>query len=231
LNYFITSIPKSGTHLLASFVNAVAGEYPTSVKKEHDRKFDYGRYARAANLVGHIRARQISENSSLASLFASRRVLVLVRDPRAICNSMLHFLGSSHHDYHAKALQRIEHFPFDERIMSIAKGLVAEDGRFMVPELTKMCSGFVELTKMHPDAHLLRYEDFFDVDSMGDRLAGIFEIDRTHARACLSTALSGGSRTKREGDPNGWRAAYSPKLRRHFKDNYGAVLASLGYEP
>jgi hypothetical protein len=229
MSYFITSIPKSGTHLLATVIQDLTGAYPRSVKKIDGRDTVYGGYEPSESLVGHFRARAIRNNESLAKLFSERQVLVLVRDPRAICNSMLHHLMTSRHRRHQEGRDQVQALPFNEQIIRVSKGLFAADGRNIVAELAKMCTGFAEIKKLYPDAVFLRYEDFFDPAFTAEKMPGIFGIDAQRAREVVDRALTGGSRTKREGNPNGWRAVFDADLVNYFDINYGGLINQLGY--
>lgn len=229
MSYFITSIPKSGTHLLATVVKDVTGTYPETVKKLSGRKRIYPEYKPTENLVGHFRTKAIRNIESLSELFAQRRVLALVRDPRAICNSMLHHLRTSHSPIHIEGWGQLKALPFNEQIIQMSKGLYAADGREIVAEITKMCEGISDITTLYPDAVVIRYEDFFDPEFVAGRLPAIFGIDAQRARDCVDRALAGDSRTKREGNPTGWRTAWDTELVDYFNGQYGKLVTDLGY--
>jgi hypothetical protein len=230
MSYFITSIPKSGTHLLATVVQDLTGAYPRSVKKKAGRDSEYGPFKPTESLVGHFRARGIRSNDTLAGLFAERQVLVLVRDPRAICNSMLHHLMTSTNKYHTEGREQVADLPFNEQIVKISKGLFAKDGRNIVADLEKMCSGFADIAKLYPSAIFMRYEDFFDPEFVATKMPGIFGIEPQQARDVVDRALAGGSRTKREGNPTGWRSAWDSDLVNYFNINFGGLITELGYQ-
>lgn len=229
MGYFITSIPKSGTHLLASLVREITGEYPTSVKKSLSENADYEKYARFQNLVGHFRINNIEESRSLKDLFLARRVLVMIRDPRAICNSMLHYLMKSENQRHVEIRKKILGLSFDDQIIQISRGIVSDDRSFKVPELSVACAGFLEIIDRIPSSTLFRYEDFFVGDRNMEKIAVCFGVDTERARVCLNNAISGGSKTKREGTPDSWKSAFSPSLVSYFDENYRDLIAGLGY--
>lgn len=228
--FFITAIPKSGTHLLASLVSKITGEYPTSVRKVRGENASYEEYGAFNNLVGHFRLAAIEGSDSLRNLFVNRQTLVLVRDPRAICNSMLHYLMASENAYHLMIRQKLVGLTFDEQIMQLSKGLLSDDGSYEQPGLDKLCGGFIEILGRYPQATLFRFEELFDDEVAVNKISGVFGIEASRAHECLADAIQGGSRTKREGKPDGWRAAFSQNLMEYFDTQYGALIAQLGYK-
>lgn len=229
MSYFITSVPKSGTHLVATIVADVTGAYPLTVKKLNKRA-TYPTFDPAASLVGHFRAKSIRNNPSLTKLFAERKVLLLVRDPRAICNSMLHHLMTSNNNYHREGLAMVQGLPFNKQIITISKGLYAKDGTEIVADLQRMCTGFDEIRELLPNTVRLRYEDFFDPAFVTERLPGVLGVDQEQARQCVERALASDSRTKRIGNPHNWRSAWDEELTRHFNTTFGGLIEQLGYQ-
>lgn len=228
--YFITSIPKSGTHLLATIVGDITGNYPQSVKKRTPG-IPYGEYAQTTNLVGHFRAFNILSSESLAALFGERQTLILIRDPRAVCNSMVHQLMTSSNAYHREAWAQISALPFNEQVMKVARGIFARDGTLIVADLASICDGFHEITLLYEGAQLLRYESLFEPAFATERMPELFGIDAPSSRAVLERALAGPTRTKREGKPDGWRAAFDDELMGFFSSNYSELLERMGVAP
>ena len=230
---FITSIPKSGTHLLASLVREVTGTYPTSVKeKKNSATYDFSVFSKLPNLLGHYRISHVKGSDSLRDLFAKRKVIVLVRDPRDICNSMLHYLYSSTNLNHVAARQRLLDLDYESQIIKIAEGFRVQERDFGVPNIRNCCSGFLEIAEEFKSAHVIRYEEFFDEDSFSRVIQSIFSINKDQAIHTLCIALSGGSRTKRNdgASPNQWRSLFSDRLKTYFSNNFSDVIASLGYD-
>jgi hypothetical protein len=230
MKVFITSIPKSGTHLLASVLQHLQGEYPTSLKKKRDPAESYSEYEKFDGLVGHIRANHLAENESLSTLFTTRKILILVRDPRAICNSMVHYLLSSTNANHLLVRDQIASLSYAEQVIAVSKGLRSPDRKFMVPELAKMCTGFVEIQQSHTDSFLFRYEDLLDVEPASQELANVLGTDPQRTLDSLTAAIAGPSRTKREGRPDGWRDAFNGELADYFRASYSGLIKDLGYE-
>jgi hypothetical protein len=229
MSYFITSVPKSGTHLVATIVQDLTGSYPITVKKLAKRAV-YPTFDPAQSLVGHFRAKTIRNNLTLAKLFNDRKVLLLVRDPRAICNSMLHHLMTSSNKYHAEGREMIQGLPLNEQLIKISKGLFAKDGTEIVADLDRMCTGFDEIREVVPHSVRLRYEDFFDAKVVSERLPEIFGIEAARAEQCVERALATDSRTKRVGNPDNWRSAWDEDVTRHFNSTFGSLIEKLGYQ-
>jgi len=229
MSYFITSVPKSGTHLVATIVQEVSGSYPRSLKKLPGKHAVYPEIEPEVSLVGHFRVTSIRRNPSLAKLFNERKVLLLVRDPRAICNSMLHHLMTSRNKYHTEGREQVAGLPFNEQIIRISRGLFASDGTNIVPDIEKMCMGVYEIRKLLPDTVRLRYEDFFNPKFVVRRLPDVFSIDAENAQKVVETALAGDSKTKRVGDPNGWRSVWDSDLTNYFNTTHGELIEKMGY--
>lgn len=230
---FISSIPKSGTHLLSSLIETWSGLPVISVKeKANYEDFDFLKYSNYPNLVGHYRVSHIRTNSSLRELFLNRTVIVVIRDPRDLCNSMLHYVLKSKNKMHRVAAQQLNGLSYEEQIIRIATGITDDTGVAITPSLDKWCSGFIELQDEFSHASLLRYEDFFEIDSISKSMAQILSIPINEASSLVGKALSSGSKTKREGGarPVQWRSIYSDYLIKFFENNHGNTIKYLGYE-
>lgn len=230
---FISSIPKSGTHLLSSLVESWSGTPVISVKEKTNYKdFDFIKYANYPNLVGHYRVSHIRANSSLRELFLKRTVIVVIRDPRDLCNSMLHYVLKSTNKMHQVAAQQLNGLSYEEQIIRIATGIADANGVAITPSLDKWCQGFIELQDEFSHATILRYEDFFEIDTISKSMAQVLSISISEANSLVGTALSSGSKTKREGGakPAQWKSMYSDFLNNYFQLNYGNLINYLGYE-
>lgn len=230
---FISSIPKSGTHLLSSLVEYWSGLPVVSVKEKANYKdFDFLKYENYPNLVGHYRFSHIRANSSLRELFLNRTVIVVIRDPRDLCNSMLHYVLKSTNKMHQVAAQQLNGLSYEEQIIRISTGITDIDGVSITPSLDKWCSGFIELQSEFSHVAILKYEDFFEIDSISKSIAQIFSIPVNEASSLVEKALSLGSKTKRESGarPAQWRSVYSDYLLRFFENNYGNTIKYLGYD-
>ena len=92
----LTSIPKSGTHLLATVIENIVGDYSVTLRKNLDPQSRYARKAIRRQVVGgHLRISAIM-SPNYFPFFSDRKVIALIRDPRDICNSMIHYIEKSH---------------------------------------------------------------------------------------------------------------------------------------
>jgi len=227
--FFITSIPKSGTHLLSSLVHLHTGQPCISVKKD---VVDFSRFADHLNLVGHWRSSQVRKREDLHALVAHRNLLIMVRDPRDICNSMLPYVLQSQNPLHQAAAEKLRGLAYDEQIRLIAHGFSVEHASYGMPNVREACSGFSDLKrKLFPDARIFRYEDFFEEAKIVPLIAEAFSIGAKRALDLTTRALTGESKTKRAGGarPNQWRERFSPALKRMFAQEYADVLEAFGY--
>lgn len=218
---------------MSSLVESWSGSPVISVKEKANYKdFNFEKYLNYPNLVGHYRLSHIRGNSSLRDLFVKRNVIVMIRDPRDICNSMLHYLLKSTNRMHQVASKQLIGLSYDEQIMLIAEGISDSNDVAITPSLEKWCSGFIELQEEVSDAFVLRYEDFFEINSISKFLSQIFTINEIKARSLVESALLSGSKTKREGGakPVQWRSVYSENLKEYFEVNHGAIIERLGYK-
>ena len=231
--FFITSAPKSGTHLLATLVSIATGESVISVKeKKRLPDIDFSKYDGYSNLAGHYRIGHVRSSTSLRKLFESRNRIVLIRDPRDLCNSMLHYLECSTNQVHKKAADRLRGLKYEERIIQIADGVKGSDGISILPSLRKWSSGFVELLEEFPESTLIRYEDFFVDDSLAPSVSRLLQVPQSTAKDLIMRALQSGSKTKRisgGGRPRQWEQAFSDELKNYFASNYAELIHSVGY--
>ena len=224
----ITSIPKSGTHLLATVVKNIFGEYAATVHKNIDIETKYAKKTLSRKVVsGHMRIEAIT-SPQYSPFFMDRKIAVLVRDPRDICNSMVHYLETSHKEDHKAFYMAISDLDHEEKIRMVARGIRLDGQKFSVPSIDKACSGFLEIAENLPDSTIFRYEEFFD-DGIVERLSDFFEVPKDLARSAVSSSLGANTRTKREGKKQQWRQNFSQELKDFFDENFGSTIRYLGY--
>lgn len=226
---FISSMPKAGTHLLATVMQDLFGEYPVPVRKKVPGEvIDFAQFASHSLLMGHFRASSVQQNPALQALMQGRKILILIRDPRDVCNSMLHYLLQSSHPLHRKVQPMLLGLPYAEQIKAVAAGLAAPDRSFKVARLQAHCGGFVEVAQLLPQACVLRYESFFDGQASAT-LAAFLELDQDHIAGAIDNALRSGSKTKRAGIASAWRDNFDPALQSFFIAHHGDIIRQLGY--
>lgn len=229
---FITSIPKSGTHLLATVIEQATGEYPVSVKKYGlDENSNLSKYQDIKGLIGHFRVAQLESNESLKYHFAKRKIIILIRDPRDICNSMLHYLERSVNSHHKNVASLLEHMDYDSKIKAVASGLISSDKSFKVANLTQLCSGFIEIQHLFPEqTTIIKYEDFFTENIARDKIAKFLDIDQQSAERYIQNALSSETKTKNIGLPYAWKKNFNDHLKSFINESHSDIIRQLGYE-
>lgn len=185
---FITSTPKTGTHLLAQTLEMLTGHYSVSVKKNNlANTDDYLRFQEYPNLVGHFRLSHVTKNMALRQLMYIRKVFILIRDPRDVCNSMLHYLEQSANPDHIAATKQLLGLSYQDKTKAAASGITIPGLKFTV---ASHCSGFIELADTLPHACLLRYAHFFSDDSLPETIANFLECETHLVKECLNKALN-----------------------------------------
>ncbi len=227
---FISSMPKAGTHLLATVMQELFGEYPVPVRKKVPGEvIDFAQFASHPLLMGHFRAGSVQQNPALQALMQGRKILILIRDPRDVCNSMLHYLLQSSHPLHRKVQPLLQGLDYSEQIKAVAAGLDASDRSFKVGRLQAHCGGFIEVAQLLPQACVLRYESFFAGHASAS-LATFLELDQDRVANAIDNALRSGSKTKRAGIAFAWRDNFDPALQAFFIVHYGDIIQKLGYQ-
>ena len=226
---FITSIPKAGTHLLASVVQELYGVYPVSVKKSGGmHSSSYSQYVGHPCLVGHFRDYHLAGNDGLLSLFKSRKVLVLIRDPRDVVVSMVHYLLGQRDPRQRRLADLMRDEPLREQIMMVAGGISLIDRSFEVLRLNDHCDGFLGIKDLLPEVCVVRYEDFF-TDTAARQLSSFLGFSRRQVKQAVTSALGGRSQTKRQGVAFDWIASFDEPLKAYFDGEHGTAITSLGY--
>lgn len=226
---FLTSMPKSGTHLLATVIQDLFAEYPVAIRKKGPGEtIEFSQFAGHPLLMGHFRASMVQQNPDLLELMQRRKTLILVRDPRDVCNSMLHYLLQSSNAFHRKVRPMLLGLPYTEQIKAVAGGLIAPDQSFRVGCLPVHCGGFTEVAQLLPQACVLRYESFFDGQASA-ALAAFLELDQERVVKAVDNALGSSTKTKRAGIASAWRDNFDSELQAFFITHYGDIIQKLGY--
>ncbi|MCX7092902.1 MAG: hypothetical protein NTY50_05560 [Methylobacter sp.] len=230
---FATSIPKAGTHLFGKVIELISGQYPLSVKKN---TLDYGLSKKqlslleSCNLLGHFRSIHLDEDIYLKNLFLSRTVFILIRDPRDICNSMLHYLETSTNLNHQSIANLLVGLNYTEKIKLLSSGLKSPNSEFEVYNLNDHCSGFLEIKNHIPDAVIIKYEDFFDGDKISNTLSHALGVPYELVDVSVKKALASDTKTKRVGIPYMWKHSYDEQLIDYLNNNFSQVISAFGYD-
>ena len=230
-SFFITSCPKSGTHLLATIVEKITGSYPISVKKEclrHDKYLE-SFFNDKVNLVGHFRVSNIASNRLLSELFSSRKVLILIRDPRDVCNSMLHYLESHKNPKHRSCLYALEGLDYNSKLIRISKGIASKEFNFNVPNIRTMMHGFFEVRDLYPSSSfVLKYEELL-LGLKSKQISDFFDVPESVFEEARFDSIGKKTKTFRSGKLSVWKG-FDKEVIDFFNDEFGDVINTFGYE-
>jgi len=241
------SMPKSGTHLLTALLDAIPGMrfsgYHLTEAEVAGRRGPVDRLDRALRRVrqgqylsGHLPARP-AVVGCVAEL--GYRTIFIVRDPRDVAVSDLHYiLGFRQHPLH----ERLHRMPTeDERLLAMITGIDdTRDGHPLLEPMGQRVAGY--LGWMSSDQTLtVRFEDLVGPSGGGshdrqratvsavlnhlDRLDDPDDVDRI-SRAVWSPTSS----TFRRGAIGDWRLHFRPVHVERVKGLAGSQLIALGYE-
>lgn len=226
----LTSIPKSGTHLLAKFLEIITGEYCVTLNKNVLPNSYYAKKAMRKSVVGgHLRIKKIM-TEEFFHFFDKRKIIVLIRDPRDICNSMVYHIANSNLTEHKIIYDSIRHLSHEDKIRCIAEGININKIDTIMRPLDIMCRGFIEVADHFSDCIILRYEDFFGEKKILKNISDFLEVTPDITRDAIAKALGSDTKTKRIGKSQNWRETFSPELINYFAVQHSDVIRYLGYE-
>lgn len=247
------SIPKAGTHLLMSTLDAVPGlrfsgmhfgygeltspEEVSARRRLADLDKAIGRLGTAQYMMGHIRCRP-----EVVALLAARgcRNLVCIRDPRDIALSWAMFLKSNtRHPLHARLMAT---YPdFDDLLQVVITGAPSgQNGGPNGPELPSLSNhldrylGWLD----EPDSCVVRYEDLIGPRGGGSEDAQLAAVERilqfigaakAEQAAVADSVYSTTSATFRRGQIGSWRAEMPARHQALIQERCGDQLQALGY--
>jgi hypothetical protein len=228
-NIIITSIPKAGTHLFGKVVENLFGVYPTSLKKESVR-VNLDPYKKIPYICGHIRYDQLTDECHLREIFVGRKVFVLIRDPRDVCISMVHFMLNSDNSAHKQVAELLRDQTFNEQVKLVSKGIRIPGMSFKIGDLNQHCSGFLEYLHSDFECILVRYEDFFNVALVAPKIANHLGIDTEQVQQAIENSLGAQTKTLRSGRPYIWKDDLDGPLKIYFREHFGQLISNLGYD-
>lgn len=218
---FLTSIPKSGTHLVVPVLESVLDVTGHVLGKRAVRAgIVPAAFARHAFVYGHVRCRVRTVTPP------GLRILVLIRDPRDIILSMRDYLARSRNPRHWGVRRLLAGLPREEQLMRLVDGVSAWG--FAVAPIERHCGHMLEWRKR--GGVVLRYEDLMGPE--GPELLAK-AIGRTDLRVRIADTLAA-RRNARGGTFNvggtRWRREMPQAVRDHIRAR-GDIVARLGYEP
>ncbi|MEQ1438045.1 sulfotransferase domain-containing protein [Fontimonas sp. SYSU GA230001] len=167
------------------------------------------------------------------------RHVLLLRDPRDIAVSYVHYvMRETHHHHHAYFAQSLA--SDDQRLMATIRGFSAIPGVEALAPIGTRLRGFVQWCE-DPSVLVCRYEQLVGPRGGGSLDAQIREvrriaefvgrpIDESRALAVADGMFSEKSLTFRKGGTGDWQHHFGPDHRAAFKEAAGDVLVRLGYE-
>jgi hypothetical protein len=242
-----TSMPKSGTHLLTALLDAIPGMrfsgYHLTEAELAGRRGPVDRLDRALRRVrrgqyvsGHLPARSAVVGCVTELDY---RTIFIVRDPRDVAVSDLHYiLGFRQHPLH----ERLHRMPSEEeRLLAMITGIdETRDGHPLLEPMGERVAGY--LAWMSSDqAITVRFEDLVgpsgggsDARQRGTVSAVLRHLDRDDDPDAVDrirrAVWSPSSSTFRRGSTGDWRLHFRPVHVQKVKELAGSQLIALGYE-
>jgi ADP-ribose pyrophosphatase YjhB (NUDIX family) len=206
MRVFATTIPKAGTKLLEQVLVRAGFSKANGTLED-----------------GQFLSRHQAYDRRVLDELPAARFMVLVRDPRDIVVSHVHYALSGNGGVLAQPARRLARDAREHQAL-VYFGMVARDLR--------QFEGWLD----EPRCLVLRFEDIVgpqfggSVERQSDtaaRLAEWLQIDPVRARAALDTDT--GTSTFRSGLIGGWRAELDPALAGEITDLHRGLLERLSY--
>ncbi len=210
-----TSIPKSGTHLVRSVLEQLLGPPGSTLAKTSPWK-----PRRPWTFCAHVRF-------AGQALPRGAKVMVLVRDPRAIVLSLRDFIldGAGRSSVHPSIVDLLETLPLNEQVRRIAEGVRTPHAR--ISPIARHCSGFTEW----PGAVVVRYEQFFTPAGARMVHACLPNASISRIQQAIDRSIGADTTTYSVGDPDRWRWQLELNTIRAIEAAAGPVMSRFGYAP
>lgn len=257
---FVNSIPKSGTHLLIGLLQCIPGlmhsglhiatwqvNARNSGNREHGNQVFEGDVVRFSRLVGSVNRGQFFsahlpfDEALLSELFdRDVKVIELIRDPRDVVVSQLHYITNLRrhylHDYLVSGYSNA-----NERLSALIEGFdYRHDGQLVrranCGELLDAYSGW----RRAPSVFQLKFEDLsiseeggepVQAEKIGDLLKFLgFDGEAVDVQDLLMKGRERNKFTLRAGRSGGWRSEFNSGHVERFKHVAGRHLIEMGYE-
>lgn len=246
------SIPKAGTHVLMSLLDATPGmrfngnhfaftgadrHGGSEGKSLQSLRSNTAQLRTGQYMTGHIRHRD-----DIVDVLAGAgvRTLLSIRDPRAIALSAANYLHANpRHPLHSRVLA--EYPELDDRIRAVIDGIPATESSPGIPGLAERLDRYLPWLD-EPAAHVVRYEDLVGAQGGGSTntqratVAGLLsflglDVDDAGLGTVCRSVYSTKSATFRSGQSDSWRAELAPEHAATINDRCAAQLTRLGYPP
>jgi len=236
---FCVSIPKAGTHLLERAICLHPRMYrkllPTISAVDLRRRDGFeGLVARMR--PGQVVVAHLRFDPAYREVLARRGVrgLFLIRDPRDIVVSQVHYMSKrTDHQFHELFARQPDH---RERLRLAITGDVAHE----VPSIGERLEAYAGW--LDSGCLVVRFEDLVGSDGGGNpaaqyrAVASVFqhlglEAEESLVRSVCDRLFSPNSPTFRQGSIGGWRGSFDEELEALFDEVVGDRAESYGYGP
>jgi hypothetical protein len=218
-----TSLPKAGTHLVASIFKLMGYRTVAHPKASGGvlSNLEFGTDEEVC-VYGHWRC-----TPGTAERLADHgfRVLVVLRDPRDVCLSMADFIKSGKHRAAVAAEPGLMAMPLEDLRRSAILGL--ELPGFRSPPIASICRGWKEW-QSH-GAVVLKYEAIGQSVASGLLMKELLAVG-IDPEAFLHAARRRFRPTGPATGANRWRHEFDAGLRQLWQTHAAGVASSLGYE-
>ena len=220
MGLFLTSIPKSGTHLLVPVLEAALGERARVIAKRvaHGPRAA-AFFARHPFVYGHIRCRvRVTVPPDVC-------VLALIRDPRDVLLSMRDYLFRSPNPRYRAMRRLLGRLSLEDQLIRLADGVRA--GLFAVAPIEAHCGHMLEWRKR--GGAIVRYEELLEPAGADALAAALGRPDlRDALAAALAAELQARSGTTFNVGGTRWRREMPQAVLEHLRRR-SAIVARLGY--
>jgi hypothetical protein len=206
----LTSVPKSGTHLLTRVAGMATGGTFRAARPD----------AALGHWYGHFRIWTLPEIAGSDQWSK----IVLIRDPRDVLLSLQDFLRRSHHPDHRGIWEKIGHLTDRDRLRALVDGVKVGAGG--VPAWPDYFSGWLDWEAQ--GALLLRYETIRHPSTVA-RLAAALDVsmERVHYALAASYGIEG--RTLNVGISGRWVAELHDSDLAYMQAADDGILERMGY--
>jgi hypothetical protein len=235
---FCISIPKSGTHLLERILCHHSALYRKLLPTIHNTNIE--KYGGLEGLTTALKAGQVLmahlKHSEINQQILGKnkiKTLFLIRDPRDMLVSRVHYiLNNKKHQLHYK-LKRLENI--QEQLSVLIVGSKNE----RIDPYANLLNKYIGW--LDEQVHLMKFEDLIGARGGGDDIiqceviTAIFDhlsldISDNVLKKIVSSAFFPYSPTFRKGKIGQWKMHFNEELKKLFKENINEYLLKFQYE-
>lgn len=226
---FMTSQPKSGTHLLERILCLVPGIYRPIMRTINEHNIEkYGGWNKVISRArpGQLIVSHAHYDVGLADILKSFecKSFVMVRDPRAMVVSHVHFVQRrKDHKLHA----HLDGLPFSEAINLICSGDTSESQAFLLN--MKNFIGWAN----HSEFKVVKFEDLLGeskIEELGRIISHIgLDISASKLEELSLKMFSSASPTFRSGRIDEWKEVLTPAQISKIEKRAEDAMNAFGY--